>query len=38
MLVWGEDDPHFGPQWAERLRRDIPGAVGLELLSHTDIY
>jgi pimeloyl-ACP methyl ester carboxylesterase len=32
LLLWGQDDPHFGPQWAERLRRDIPGAVGVELL------
>lgn len=26
LLLWGEDDPHFGPEWAERLARDIPGA------------
>jgi pimeloyl-ACP methyl ester carboxylesterase len=35
LLIWGQDDPHFGPVWAERLRRDIPGAVGLELLPRT---
>jgi pimeloyl-ACP methyl ester carboxylesterase len=30
LLLWGADDPHFGPQWAERLHADIPGAVGIE--------
>jgi pimeloyl-ACP methyl ester carboxylesterase len=35
LLLWGQDDPHFGPQWAERLRRDIPGAVDVELLPGT---
>jgi pimeloyl-ACP methyl ester carboxylesterase len=35
LLIWGQDDPHFGPVWAERLRRDIPGVVGLELLPRT---
>jgi pimeloyl-ACP methyl ester carboxylesterase len=35
LLIWGQDDPHFGPEWAERLRREIPGAVGLELLPQT---
>jgi pimeloyl-ACP methyl ester carboxylesterase len=35
LLLWGQDDPHFGPQWAERLRQDIPGAVGVELLPRT---
>jgi pimeloyl-ACP methyl ester carboxylesterase len=29
LLLWGEADPHFGPQWAERLAGDIPGAVEL---------
>jgi pimeloyl-ACP methyl ester carboxylesterase len=29
LLLWGEADPHFGPEWAERLERDIPGAVEL---------
>jgi cis-3-alkyl-4-acyloxetan-2-one decarboxylase len=33
--VWGEDDPHFGPEWGRRLREDIPGARRLELLPHT---
>ncbi len=32
LLLWGADDPHFGPPWAERLRDDIPGATRLELL------
>jgi pimeloyl-ACP methyl ester carboxylesterase len=35
LLLWGQHDPHFGPQWAERLRRDLPGAVGIELLART---
>lgn len=35
MIVWGQSDPHFGPEWAERLYRDIPGAVRLELLPAT---
>lgn len=35
LLLWGEDDPHFGPAWAGRLRQDIPGAVRLEFLPHT---
>jgi pimeloyl-ACP methyl ester carboxylesterase len=29
LLLWGEADPHFGPQWAEQLERDIPGPVEL---------
>jgi pimeloyl-ACP methyl ester carboxylesterase len=35
LLLWGADDPHFGPAWAERLREDIPGVVRVELLPHT---
>src|SRR5215213_3050925 len=35
LLVWAKDDPHFGPEWGERLRQDIPGAVRLELLPDT---
>jgi pimeloyl-ACP methyl ester carboxylesterase len=35
LLLWGQDDPHFGPQWAERLNHDIPGAVRVEMLAHT---
>lgn len=35
LLLWGASDPHFGPQWAERLRDDIPGPVTLELLADT---
>ena len=35
LLVWAKDDPHFGPEWGERLRRDMPGAVRLELLPDT---
>jgi pimeloyl-ACP methyl ester carboxylesterase len=32
LLIWAGDDPHFGPKWGERLYRDIPGAVGLQIL------
>jgi pimeloyl-ACP methyl ester carboxylesterase len=35
LLIWGQDDPHFGPEWGERLARDIPGAGRLELLPRT---
>jgi spore coat protein A, manganese oxidase len=35
MIVWGEADPHFGPEWGRRLYEDIPGAVRLELLPKT---
>jgi pimeloyl-ACP methyl ester carboxylesterase len=35
LLLWGADDPHFGPEWAERLAGDIPGFVRLELLADT---
>src|SRR6266540_945351 len=35
LLIWGRDDPHFGPEWGERLSRDIPGTVRLDLLSRT---
>ncbi|MEE8370058.1 MAG: alpha/beta hydrolase [Dehalococcoidia bacterium] len=35
MIVWGQDDPHFGPEWAEKLYQDIPGAYRLEFLPGT---
>lgn len=35
LLIWAQDDAHFGPEWGERLRRDIPGAQRLELLPAT---
>lgn len=35
LLLWARDDPHFGPEWGERLLQDIPGAVRLELLPET---
>jgi pimeloyl-ACP methyl ester carboxylesterase len=35
LLLWAQDDPHFGPAWGERLSRDIPGAVRLEVLPDT---
>jgi pimeloyl-ACP methyl ester carboxylesterase len=33
LLLWGGNDPHFGPQWAERLAADIPGAERVEVLA-----
>lgn len=35
MLLWGENDVHFPPEWGQRLLRDIPGAQHLELLPNT---
>jgi pimeloyl-ACP methyl ester carboxylesterase len=35
LLIWARDDPHFGPEWGERLLQDIPGAARLELLPET---
>jgi pimeloyl-ACP methyl ester carboxylesterase len=35
LLIWATEDPHFGPQWGQRLLRDIPGATGLERLPDT---
>jgi pimeloyl-ACP methyl ester carboxylesterase len=35
LLIWAEDDAHFGPEWGERLRQDIPGVERLELLPST---
>lgn len=35
LIVWGEEDPHFGPDWGRRLLADIPGAERLELLPRT---
>lgn len=35
LLIWAENDAHFGPEWGERLRREIPGAKRLELLPAT---
>jgi pimeloyl-ACP methyl ester carboxylesterase len=35
LIVWGRDDPHFGPEWAQRLCDDIPGAARVELLPDT---
>jgi pimeloyl-ACP methyl ester carboxylesterase len=31
LLIWAQNDPHFGPEWGERLRQEIPGS---ELLEH----
>ena len=35
LLIWAENDAHFGPEWGERLRQDIPGVARLELLPST---
>jgi len=35
LIVWGADDPHFGPEWGQRLLDDIPGAHRIELLPDT---
>ena len=35
LLIWAQDDVHFGPQWGERLLCEIPGARRLELLPST---
>lgn len=32
LILWGAEDVHFGPAWAQRLYQDIPGAHRLELL------
>jgi hypothetical protein len=32
LLICAENDVHFGPEWGERLRRDIPGAERLRSL------
>lgn len=32
MLLWGTEDSHFGPEWADRLAGDIPGFRRKELL------
>ena len=32
LILWGGRDVHFGPEWGERLRRDLPGATRLEIL------
>jgi 2-hydroxymuconate-semialdehyde hydrolase len=35
LLIWARDDVHFGPEWGERLRREIPGVERLEVLPST---
>jgi pimeloyl-ACP methyl ester carboxylesterase len=32
MLLWGTEDAHFGPEWADQLAADIPGVRRKELL------
>ncbi len=33
LILWGEQDVHFPPQWARRLAADIPSVNRVELLS-----
>ena len=35
LLIWAQNDPHFGPEWGERLRQEIPGTERLEILEST---
>ena len=35
LLIWADNDAHFGVEWAERLRSDIPGVRQLEVLADT---
>lgn len=35
LILWGEQDVHFPPEWGRRLQRDIPGAVRVEILPGT---
>ena len=35
LLIWAKNDADFGPEWGERLRREIPGAQRLEILPAT---
>jgi pimeloyl-ACP methyl ester carboxylesterase len=35
LLLWAKDDPHFGPEWGERLYNEVPGAVRLDLVPDT---
>jgi len=30
LLIWAAENPHFGPEWGQRLLADIPGAVRLK--------
>jgi pimeloyl-ACP methyl ester carboxylesterase len=35
LLIWAQEDPHFGPKWGQRLYEDIPEAKRLEILPAT---
>jgi pimeloyl-ACP methyl ester carboxylesterase len=35
LILWGEGDVHFPPDWARRLAADIPGTTGVEILPAT---
>lgn len=32
LLLWASDDPHFGPEWAEKLLHDLAGPAQLRLI------
>ena len=35
LIAWGQKDTNFGPEIADRLARDIPGAVGIHWFEHS---
>jgi pimeloyl-ACP methyl ester carboxylesterase len=35
LMMWGRQDENFGPAIAERLVRDIPGAVGVRWMERS---
>ncbi len=35
LIVWGQHDTNFGPAIAERLAKDIPGAVGIHWMTRS---
>ena len=35
LIIWGQKDTNFGPAIAERLARDIPGAVGIRWMTRS---
>ena len=35
LLLWGKNDTNFGPELAQRLKSDIPGAQAIQYLEHS---
>lgn len=35
LILWGRKDTNFGPEIAERLAKDIPGAVGIQWMERS---